>query len=145
MPERVKDLASFLQEINQLLYLISQCRDLLFRVGFREHLPQAVDAVTGRLTELRDHPFILYPYEHDEMRSAGLDGSELDLKLESFESALSTFQSEGGQHNLEHALDTGTTILSSLAGAIPGFGSFAQELVDFILKELRRRFWKRPW
>jgi hypothetical protein len=145
MPERVENLESFLREISRLLYMINQCREVLFRAGFREHLPESVEVAAKRLQEFVEDPFIQYPGQYEEMRVAGLQGAQLQLKLESFDSALSVFDLEGGQRNLEHALDTGATILSSLAGAIPGFGSFAQELVEFLLKELRRRIWKRPW
>jgi len=70
----------------------------------------------------------------------------LELKLESFEAALAAFEEEGGENLLADAMDKSGTILSSLGGAIPVVGSFAQELIDFILKELRpkwRRFWRR--
>ena len=79
------------------------------------------------------------------MEASGLSGAQLVLKLESFENSFTEFQKEGGLENLELALDIGSTLLKSLAGAIPGFGSFAQELVAFIIKELKKRFkfWKK--
>jgi len=79
------------------------------------------------------------------MRAAGLVGPQLALKLGSFESALVAFQQEAREDDLRDALDASATILGSLAGAIPGFGSFAQELVEFLLKELKKRlkFWRR--
>jgi hypothetical protein len=143
MPERVKDLSAFLEEIIRLLYLINQCRDVLFRAGFRQSLGQSVEEAVGRLRTLAENPRIRNPEEYEEMHAAGLRGAQLNMKLESFEAALVVFDSEAGQDKLEDALDKGAAILGSLAGAIPGFGSFAQELVDFLLKELRRRFWRR--
>jgi hypothetical protein len=79
------------------------------------------------------------------MEIAGLSGNQLELKLESFQVALSAFEFTAGEEHLRDALDKGGTILRSLAGAIPGFGSFAEELVEFLLKELRKRFriWRR--
>jgi hypothetical protein len=143
MPERVKDLSAFLEEMARLLALISQCRDVLFRKGFRENLPDALGDAAGRIRQLADHDFVRQPEKSSEMRNAGLTGAQLNLKLASFESALAEFEVESGHDRLEDVLDKGSTILGSLAGAIPGFGSFAQELTDFILKELRRRFWRR--
>ncbi|HEY4777872.1 MAG TPA: hypothetical protein VIH56_09435 [Candidatus Acidoferrales bacterium] len=77
------------------------------------------------------------------LHAAGLVGPQLKLKLESFESALVAFEAEAGENRLREVLDVGGTILGSLAGAIPGFGSFAQELVEFILKEFKKRW--RIW
>ena len=143
MPDRVRDLGSFLVEMARLLQLIDQCQAVLFRSGFRENLSPSVEEVVGRLRGFTDHPYVRNPEDHEEMRNAGLYGPQLNMKLESFESSLVVFDSEAGQTKLEDALDKGGAILGSLAGAIPGFGSFAQELVDFLLKELRRRFWRR--
>lgn len=143
MPERVKDLSAFLREMTELLDLIAQCRPVLFRAGFREHLPNSVREVTVRLREFSKHPYVRNPEEYEEMRIAGLSGPQLNLKLESFETDLVVFEAEAGQDKLEGVLDKGSVLLGSLAGAIPGFGSFAQELVDFLLKELKRRFWRR--
>ena len=64
-------------------------------------------------------------------------------RLPDLANKLKAFQEEGNIQSLKETLDAGGTILSSIAGAIPGFGSFAQELVDFILKELKRAFWRR--
>ena len=76
---------------------------------------------------------------------AGLTGRQLILKLASFESSYAELEHSGGTGNLEQTLDKGGVILGSLAGAIPGFGSFAQELIDFILKEIKKRakFWRK--
>ena len=144
MPERIKDLPSFLEEMARLLDLISKCRDVLFRHDFRRNLSQAIEKeVVPELRRFREHEYIRQPEKHDEMISAGMVGAQLNLKLESFESSLAAFESEAGEYRLKEALDTGQTILASLAGAVPGFGSFAQELVEFILKELRKRL--RIW
>jgi hypothetical protein len=81
---------------------------------------------------------------YEGMKAAGLvEGSQLRLKLESFQSVLVAFQAEGGEERLEEALDAGETILKGLAGAIPIFGSSAEELIEFILQELRKRWWRR--
>ena len=145
MPDRVKDLPTFLKEIANLLELISRCRDVLFRAPFRRTLPPAIDEAVSRLRELVEDKYIRNPSEYREMQIAGLSGNQLELKLESFQVALSAFEFTAGEEHLQDALDKAGTILGSLAGAIPGFGSFAQELVEFLLKELRKRFriWRR--
>lgn len=144
MPERVKDLRSFLMEMAKLLKLISRCHDVLFRLPFRENLAPAIDDAVRRLEELaQTDRYVRDPAKFREMEAAGLSRSQLQLKLQSFESALNAFESEAGAPRLHDALDAGGTILGSLAGAIPGFGTFAQELVEFLLKELRKRL--RIW
>jgi hypothetical protein len=145
MPERVKDLPSFLRKINYLLKVTSECRAVLFRFEFQQNIVSVIDEFSDELQSRIDSHMILYPEGHKEMRIAGLYGTQLNLKLESFESSLVAFEANGGQDNLEEALGKGEIILASRAGAIPGFGSFAQELVDFLLKELRKQFRWRPW
>lgn len=85
------------------------------------------------------------PDESEDMRIAGLSGPQLQFKLQSFQASNTDFKEHRGTELLAEALDKGKIILSSLAGAIPGVGSFAQELIDFLLRELggRWKFWKR--
>lgn len=141
MPDRVRDLPSFLEELAKLLDLISTCQRVLFREGFRTNLTNAIAQVNNRLRMLRENERVRNPREYEEMERAGLVGSQLDLKLESFETALVAFENEAGEERLRDVLDVSETILQSLTGGIPVFGSFAQELVAFILKELKKRFW----
>ncbi len=145
MPERVYSLSLFLYEITRLLRLISRCSPVLFRREFRDALESPIEETIKRLEEFLDHEFVRNPDEFEDMRNAGLTGPQLDFKLDSFESALNAFDEEGGQDRLEETLDKGSTILRSVAGAIPGFGSFANELLDFLLIELKKRFrfWSR--
>lgn len=73
------------------------------------------------------------------MAEAGLTGNQLDLTLESFEYSYIVFHEEGGLENLILVLDKGRMLLNSIAMAVPGFGTFAQELIEFIIKELKQR------
>ncbi|WP_221208382.1 hypothetical protein, partial [Xanthomonas arboricola] len=54
-----------------------------------------------------------------------------------------SFRDTAREDRLEETLEKSKTLLGSLAGAIPGFGSFAQELIEFLLKELKRRLFGR--
>lgn len=143
MPQRVRDLRDFLQETAKLLDTISRCQDVLFPASIRKTLQGAIEEVTARLRGQANE--IRTSARDPAMRAAGLVGPQLALKLGSFESALVAFQQEAREDDLRDALDASATILGSLAGAIPGFGSFAQELVEFLLKELKKRlrFWRR--
>lgn len=144
MAERIHDLHVFLDEMIRLLRLMDQCKEVLFRARFREHLSASIGEATQTLEFLRNENNSIWRQRDSEaFQMAGLVGSQLRLKLDSFEADLDVFWSEADLESLESALDKGGTILGSLAGCIPGFGSFAQELVDFLLKELRRRFWGR--
>jgi hypothetical protein len=59
--------------------------------------------------------------------------------LESFEVSFLKYQDSEDIEDLKEALDKGSVILSSLGGAIPGIGTFAQEFIDFLLKEIKKR------
>lgn len=137
----INSLDDFIIRLDKLLELVSFSRYVLFRVGFRENFTNSLEEIQDGLRRLIQ----LYPDFNDEIIKAGLSGNQLKLKLESFEASWITFYNYGGIDNLEDVLDKGNTILKSLAGAIPGFGSFAQEFVEFILKELKNhfRFWKK--
>lgn len=144
MPVRVKNVNRFLFEMARLLDIVSTCREVLFRAPFRDNLAPAIEEATGRLRQLANNNDSMRSQEaRRKLHAAGLVGPQLKLKLESFESALVAFEAEAGENRLREVLDVGGTILGSLAGAIPGFGSFAQELVEFILKEFKKRW--RIW
>jgi hypothetical protein len=123
--------------------MLDRCQDVLFGASFRRNLSPALEDAVNRLRQLSELPQIRYPEQSESMYLAGLQDIHLTLKLSSFESSLNSFMDTAREDKLEDALDKGGTILGSLAGAIPGFGSFAQELVDFLLKELRKRLFGR--
>jgi hypothetical protein len=139
------DLQIFIDQIIKLLTEVDRSGLILFGIGFRENYKGSIDEVLSLLNQNKEHEYLRNPQEFSEMKAAGLTGAQLVLKLDSFESSLRELELNGGADNLEQSLDKGGVILGSLAGAIPGFGSFAQELIDFILKEMKKRakFWRR--
>lgn len=139
----VADLPSFLRAMADLLETIERGKEVLFRESFRNELSPVISDTNSRLRELASDENVINPSASNSMHAAGLSGSHLALKLKSFQSALQSFRDTAREDQLEEALGKGSTILGSLAGAIPGFGSFAQELVDFLLKELKRRLFRR--
>lgn len=143
--EGIENLNDFLVSIVELLTVIERSSPILFRSRFRKNYRDGLEEVLEKLVDLRSSEHINYPNNYEEMTLHGLNGAQLKLKLESFEDSYLALKQEGGLENLENVLDKGSTILSSLAAAIPLFGSFAQELIDFILKEVRQRltFWRR--
>jgi hypothetical protein len=129
MAVEVRNLSGFFHEVANLLDTTNQCSPVLFRRRFRENFAEALPEVTGRLRESAER---LGPEGSDaefrnRLEDAGLTGSQLELKLESFNFSLRTFEELGSEENLEKALDIASTILSSAAGAIPYVGSFAQD------------------
>jgi hypothetical protein len=138
-PTRIVDIPTFLTELAALLALIDQCRAVLFRSAIREDVHNAIGNSLEAFPALRDLREIYYPAEFENMRSAGFTDAQLNFKLKSFEESLFTFEADGGDIALEDVLDRAEIILSSLAGAIPGFGSFLKEMVSFLSKELKRR------
>ena len=139
------DLIIFLDQSISLLQTANRCGPVLFGLQFRADFNESIEEVISNLNRLKEKNEILYPNESESLISAGLTGSQLTLKLNSFKSSLIELEAQGGIDNLEQALDKSGVILGSLAGAVPGFGSFAQELIDFILKEIKKRakFWTK--
>ena len=74
--------------------------------------------------------------ETEKLKAAGLTDAQLDFKLFSFKKSKDEFKKVGGLRRLIEALKKGGVLLGSILGAIPAGGSFAQELLDFILKEM---------
>ena len=139
MPQRIRNLREFFSETLHLLKLIDVASPVLFRKTFRENLHSSLEEVLPRISELIESDYIENPEDHIELWRAGLTGNQLELKLESIEHSLIRFENEGGVENLDSTLEKIEALLSSIAGAIPGFGSFAQELMAYIIKELKRR------
>lgn len=139
------DLCIFIDQIIELLMEVDRSGLILFAINFRKNYTDSLEEVVSHLKQNKEHEYLQFPQDFPEMKAAGLTNSQLVLKLESFESSLMELELSGGTENLEQALDKGGVILGSLAGAIPGFGSFAQELIDFILKEIKKRakFWRK--
>jgi hypothetical protein len=138
-PTRVVNIPTFLAELATLLDLIDRCRPVLFRATIRDDVHSAIGSSLEAFPALRDRGEIYNPAEYENMRNAGFAGAQLDFKLKSFEDSLFTFEADGGDIALEDVLDRAEIILSSLAAAIPGFGSFLKEMVSFLSKELKRR------
>lgn len=139
MHEKIENLEDFLVVITELLKLIEKSAPVLFRVNFRTHYSHSLEEVLPALSRLKEHDYIQFPTDFATMVEAGLTGNQLDLKLESFEYSIIKFHEEGGLENLAYVLDKGRILLNSIAGAVPGFGSFVQELLEFILNELKQR------
>lgn len=143
----VTSLPMFLNNMADLFDMLDQCKPVLFHETFRNNVSPALRDAADRLRDLSESDFVQNAEKSEAMSAAGLNGVHLTLKLESFESSLASFKRTAREDKLEEVLEKGSTILGSLAGAIPVFGSFAQELVDFILGELRKRirwqFWRR--
>src|ERR1700753_488967 len=128
-PTRVFSLSDFLTELANLLSLIDQCRAVLFRSAIRDDVHAAIDGSLDILPRLRELREIRSPGDFASTQAAGFTGAQLDFKLKSFEDSLFTFEADGGAMPLEDVLDRAEMILSSLAQAVPGFGSFLKEMV----------------
>jgi len=135
-----KDLSSFLDDFISLIYTVKQCSPVLFRQEFRRNLDKSVKGAASQLDDFKEQ---IPKTDVSEMDKAGLTGDQLEIKLESFNVSLYQFNKQGGVAILERVLGIGGIVLKSLSGAIPVVGSLAQELVDVILQELKKRlkFW----
>lgn len=138
-------LDDFLEELSDLLHLTARCKDILFRRAIRQQADDAIADALGQLDNFRSRGS-LRNLSSESMREAGLVGAQLQFKLQSFADSKEVLREEGGADHVAEALGKGAVLLNSLAGAIPGLGSFAAELVDFLMKEIARRwkFWRRP-
>lgn len=139
MPQRIRNLRDFFIETLHLLKLMDEASPVLFRKTFRENLHSSLEEALPRINELIASDYLENPEDHIDLWRAGLTGNQLELKLESIEHSLVQFEEEGGVENLDSTVEKIEALLNSIAGAIPGFGSFAQELMAYILKELKRR------
>jgi hypothetical protein len=141
MTEKKENLIQFLMDFNELLKTIGDCSPVLFRREFRNNLKNVLNEVYSHLKSLtgKYEDELTYPEKYENMELAGLSGLQLLLKLESYFWSKSGFDKSGSEAELVDSLEKGKDIIKSIAGAIPTFGSFAQELVDFILRELRKR------
>ncbi|MXS81137.1 hypothetical protein SAMN05216317_1194 [Nitrosomonas eutropha] len=135
----ITNIPQFLIATAELLETLERGKEVLFRLGFRKELSPVIEDTALRLRQWSDHMYRLENSEYDSLERAGLTGPHLALKLESFQSSLQSFRDTAREDRLQESLEKSRIILGSLAGAIPGFGSFAQELIDFLLKELKRR------
>ncbi len=141
----INNLHDFIRRVMELLKIIDAASPVLFRQEFRNNYHISHSKVCDLLEERAGGDFIKDPESDDEFKDrmvkAGLIGDQLKLKLESFSHSLNEFEQDGGINKLKQVLKKAKTILTSLAGAIPNFGSFAQEFLDFILRELEKRGW----
>ena len=144
MPREIITIIDLIEELEDLLRITQRCAPVLFEEHFRAVALPAIDEALEEFPRLRDADQLRNADEYGEMRNAGLTGRQLEMKLKSFEASARDFEVHGTKEHLEDVLDKGSVVLGSLAGAIPGIGSFAQELVDYLLKELRKK-WRITW
>jgi hypothetical protein len=145
LPEGSADLVELLRSLKRLLLLIDQSQEVLFHRRFRRNLSPAIADAVERLDERMRLPQLRSPNDFPEMVTAGLTGPQLRLKLAAYNAELEAFEETAHPSHLEGVLDAGATVSKSIADAIPGFGSFLSELLDFLFKELKKRwrFWRR--
>ncbi|MCC8586283.1 hypothetical protein QYG06_17665 [Xanthomonas euvesicatoria] len=139
----ISNLPQFLIAVAELLETIDRGKEVLFRLQFRRELSPVIEDTAGRLREFSERLYDVESRDYEGLYAAGLTDMHLSLKLESFQSSLQAFRDTAREDRLEETLEKSKTLLGSLAGAIPGFGSFAQELIEFLLKELKRRLFGR--
>jgi hypothetical protein len=123
-----------LDEYLELLEVVDRCRELLFEESVRELISRAIGEATTRLDDARRD--LVGEVETEKLKAAGLTDAQLDFKLFSLKKSYEDFKKMGGLRRLVEALKKGGVLLGSILGAIPVGGSFAQELLDFILKEM---------
>jgi hypothetical protein len=140
MAKNITTLTRFVREVVELLQTVSQCGPVLFRRKFRTDFNRALSEALEGLNAGRTSPeFEVNEDDNGTLVRAGLTGAQLRMKLNSFSHTLAEFEKDGSGRSLDLSLAKSSIILGSMAGAIPGFGSFLQELVEFVLKELHRK------
>jgi len=128
-------LPEFLESVREVLQLIDKCQEVLFRRRFRQNLSPAIqdamDLLNHRIRLIRAGRM------SGGLGAAGLEGPQLQLKMDAYSTQLEEYRVTAHPRNLKGLLDTAATIAKSIAGAIPAFGSFLSELLDFILQEFK--------
>lgn len=140
---QVTTLSEFTDATAQLLMWVADAAPLLFDARFRQNLRPAVAEVVAHLDGLGQYQ----PWDElddEQRRLAGLDEAQLTLKLQAFERRYLTVVEAGGLPETADALELSSILLKSLVGALPAVGSLAQELIDFIIDEMKRN-WRHWW
>jgi hypothetical protein len=114
-------LSEFLDKVQEVLKMMVDGRDLLFRQALRDAIDKAwpdvqlaIDAVKIELTAHSR------PSRDEALANAGLCNAQLTLKLRGFDRAYDRFQKRGTLVLLAKLLKWINAILGSLASAIPG-------------------------
>ena len=138
MDATVDDLHGAFMHTGNLIADVYQARNIFFEEELRGQLEKAYKEFEERFLEILERigsPEVLQEYD---LISAGLDGAQRDLKLKSFEVSYNAYRSNGSIRRLIEALKKGKIIISSLGGVVPFIGSFVQEFVEFLLRQLER-------
>lgn len=117
------DLADFIVGTKDILQQVVDWRGLLFREELRQpivdawqELGLAFEDVMKGLVEGEGNELV----SDDQLRSLGLTGKQLELKLTGFNDAWNRFRQWGSVKLLKKLLDWIDIILGSLASIIPG-------------------------
>jgi hypothetical protein len=133
---QIENLHDVFRYTGDLIKDVYDARNIFFEEKLRKELYDAYQEFQDQFNE------VLKGIEGIEkeldLRAAGLAGAQKNLKLKSFELSYNAYRSEGRVRRLIEALKKGKTIISSLAGLVPKVGSFIQEFVDFVLRQLER-------
>lgn len=138
MSVTVESLHDVFAHTGSLIEDVCQARNIFFEEELRHQLDQAYKEFLDQFREILERIPSLETSEDPDLRDAGLVGAQRDLKLKSFEVSYNAYRSKGSIRRLIEALKKGKTIIGSLAGLVPFVGSFIQEFVDFLLRELER-------
>lgn len=136
MGKKITSLLEFLNDLKKLLRIVVDCSPLMFRKNVRRKVKSAGNEVIKRLNEKMDkmeNSLSASEMENYELENAGLTGAQGKLKFEIYSELSEKFDEEGNIEDLEGALEVGSIVMKSAAGALPGFGSFVQEFIDVVL------------
>lgn len=136
MDSTVENLHGAFKCTGHLIDDVYQARNIFFEEELREQLEQAYEEFQKQFQEILGRIYNIEESNEFDLRAAGLVGAQRNLKLKSFEVSYNAYRSKGHIRRLIEALKKGKIIISSLGGAVPFVGSFIQELVDFLLRQL---------
>ena len=143
MAKKITNTLEFLKELKKLLQVFINCSPVLFGKKFRKKIKlawkEAQSLLEERIFSEESKENNIRLLDNSKLEAAGLTGAQRELKFYSFSASIEAFEEEGFTEDLEAALEKGGIILKSISGVIPGFGTFAQELIDFILQERIKR------
>ena len=135
---KVENLQSAFEYTGNLIGDVYQARNIFFEEEIRDHLEKAYEEFLRQFREILGEIPRLEESRDFNLGAAGLVGAQRALKLKSFEVSYNSYRSRGSLRRLIEALKKGKIIISSLGGAVPVIGSFVQELVDFLLRQLEQ-------
>ena len=139
MQTQIKTLDQVVFYAGELITDVYSARNIFFSEDLRTILKEVYEEFSKQINTVERQLKNSQNSNKSDLEKAGLVGAQRKFKLKSFEISFNSYRKDGKIKRLIEALKKAKTLISSIGGAIPAVGSFIQELIDFILRELEKK------